>query len=62
MTLEPGQAADVSQAKARVEGVPFAVVIGDKGSDSKEVHLAHAELSLVPGSEDKVVDLCTQAL
>ena len=35
--LTPGQAADVSQAKALIEGVPFAVVIGDKGYDSKEV-------------------------
>lgn len=35
--LTPGQAADVSQAKTLIEGIPFEVVIGDKGYDSKEV-------------------------
>ena len=37
LTLTPGQAADVTQAKALIEGVPFEVVIADKGYDSKEV-------------------------
>jgi transposase len=37
LILTPGQAADVTQAKALIEGVPFDVVIGDKGYDSKEV-------------------------
>jgi transposase len=35
--LTPGQAADVSQAERLIEGVPFAVVIGDKGYDSKDL-------------------------
>ena len=37
LILTPGQAADVSQAKSLIEGIPFEVVIGDKGYDSKEV-------------------------
>lgn len=37
LILTPGQAADVSQAKTLIEGVPFEVVIGDKGYDSQEV-------------------------
>jgi transposase len=37
LILTPGQAADVSQATTLIEGVPFEVVIGDKGYDSKEV-------------------------
>jgi transposase len=37
LVLTPGQAADVTQAKTLIEGVPFEVVIGDKGYDSKEV-------------------------
>ena len=37
LLLTPGQAADVTQAKTLLEGVPFEVVIGDKGYDSKDV-------------------------
>ena len=37
LILTPGQAADVSQAKTLIEGVPFEVVIGDKGYDSQDV-------------------------
>jgi transposase len=37
LILTPGQAADVTQAKTLIEGIPFEVVIGDKGYDSKEV-------------------------
>ena len=37
MILTPGQAADVTQAKTLIDAVPFEVVIGDKGYDSKEV-------------------------
>ena len=33
----PGQAADVTQAKSLIEGVPFEIGIADKGYDSKEV-------------------------
>ena len=35
--LTPGQAADVTQAKTLLEGVPFEVAIGDKGFDSQAV-------------------------
>jgi transposase len=35
--LTPGQAADVTQAKALLDGVPFEVAIADKGYDSQEV-------------------------
>jgi transposase len=35
--LTPGQAADMSHAKALVEGLPIEVVIADKGYDSKAV-------------------------
>lgn len=37
LILTPGQAADVTQAKALIAGVPTEVVIGDKGYDSAEV-------------------------
>jgi transposase len=37
LVLTPGQAADVTQAKTLIEGVPFEVVIGDRGYDSDEV-------------------------
>ena len=37
LTLTPGQAADVTQAKGLIRGVPAGVVIGDKGYDSREV-------------------------
>jgi transposase len=37
LILTGGQAADVSQAKTLIEGVPFEVAIGDKGYDSDEV-------------------------
>lgn len=37
LVLTPGQSADVSQARTLIEGIPFEVVIGDKGYDSKDV-------------------------
>jgi transposase len=37
VVLTPGQAADVKQAEALLEGVPAEVVIGDKGYDSDEL-------------------------
>ena len=37
LILTPGQTADVTQAKTLIEGVPFEVVIRDKGYDSKEL-------------------------
>lgn len=36
-TLTPGQAADVTQAETLIAGVPFDVVIADKGYDAKAV-------------------------
>ena len=37
LVLTAGQEADVSQGEELIEGVPFEVVIGDKGYDSKEL-------------------------
>ena len=37
LVLTPGQAADVTQAEALIEGVPFEVVIADRGYDSQAV-------------------------
>jgi transposase len=37
LVLTPGQAADVTQAQTLIEGVPFEVVIADKGYDSQAV-------------------------
>jgi transposase len=37
LVLTPGQAADVKQAEALLEGVPFEVVIADRGYDSQAV-------------------------
>jgi transposase len=37
LVLTPGQAADVKQAETLLEGVPFEVVIADKGYDSQAV-------------------------
>jgi transposase len=35
--LTPGQAADVTQAETLLQGIPFEVVIGDKGFDSQKL-------------------------
>jgi transposase len=35
LVLTPGQSADVTQAETLIETVPFAVVIADRGYDSK---------------------------
>ena len=37
LVLTPGQAADVTQAKTLIAGVPSEVVIGDRGHDSQAV-------------------------
>jgi transposase len=37
LVLTPGQAADVTQAETLIEGVPFEVVIADRGYDSRAV-------------------------
>ena len=37
MILTPGQAADVTQAKELIKGLPIEVVIADKGYDSRAV-------------------------
>jgi transposase len=37
LVLTPGQAADVTQAQTLIEGVPFEVVIADRGYDSQAV-------------------------
>ena len=35
--LTPSQASDVGQAKTLIDGVPFEIVIADKGYDSREL-------------------------
>ena len=37
LVLTPGQAADVTQAEALIEGAPLEVVIADRGYDSQAV-------------------------
>jgi transposase len=37
LVLTPGQAADVTQAEALIDGVPFAVAIADKGYDKQDL-------------------------
>jgi transposase len=37
LILTPGQAADITRAKALIEGLPVEVVIADKGYDSRAV-------------------------
>jgi transposase len=37
LVLTPGQAADVTQAETLIDGAPFAVVIADRGYDSRAV-------------------------
>lgn len=37
LVLTPGQAADVTQAEALIDGVPFEVAIADKGYDKQEL-------------------------
>jgi transposase len=37
LLLTPGQAADVTQAVTLIEGLPFEVVIGDRGYDCQAV-------------------------
>ena len=37
LILTPGQAADVTQAETLITDVPFAVVIADRGYDSRDV-------------------------
>ena len=37
LILTPGQTADVTQAKKLIEGLPYEVVIADKGYDSREL-------------------------
>jgi len=37
LVLTPGQAADVKQAETLLDGVPFEVVIADKGYDSQSL-------------------------
>ena len=37
LTMTPGQAADMNQAKTLIDSVPLEMVIADKGYDSKDV-------------------------
>jgi transposase len=57
-TLTPGQAADVTQAPALLDGVPAEVVIADKGYDSAalvdRIEAAGAEAVIPPRANRKV--------
>jgi transposase len=53
--LTPGQAADVTQAQRLLEGVPFEVVIGDKGFDSQKLAdfiEAHGGEAVIPSRKN----------
>jgi transposase len=56
LILTPGQAADVTQAKALIEDVPIEVVIGDKGYDSRavvEAIEARGAQAVIPTQKDR---------
>ena len=56
LLLTPGQAADVSQAKALMQDVPIEVVIGDKGYDSRavvEAMEAQGAEAVIPSQKDR---------
>ena len=56
LILTPGQAADVTQAEALIEGVPIEVVIGDKGYDSRAVVQAieaRGAEAVIPSRKDR---------
>jgi transposase len=58
LILTPGQAADVTQAKALIEDVPIEVVIGDKGYDSRavvEAIEAQGAEAVIPSQKDRKV-------
>ena len=53
--LTPGQAADVTQAQMLLEGMPFEVVIGDKGFDSQKLVdflEAHGAEAVIPSRKN----------
>jgi transposase len=54
--LTPGQAADVTQAEALLEDIPFEVVIGDKGFDSRtlvDFIEAHGGEAVIPSLRNR---------
>ncbi len=53
LILTPGQAADVTQAKALIEDVPIEVVIDDKGYDSRAV--VEVIEAVIPSQKDRKV-------
>jgi transposase len=58
LLLTPGQEADVTHAPALIEGVPFEVVIGDKGYDSQglvEVIEAEGGEAVIPSLKNRAV-------
>ena len=57
MILTPGQASDMSQAQALIEGSPVEVVIADKGYDSRAV----AEAIEAKGAEAVIPSLKNRA-
>ena len=58
LVLTPGQAADVTRAETLIEGVPFAVVIADRGYDSKAlvgVIEARGAAAVIPTQKNRAV-------
>jgi transposase len=56
LILTPGQASDMSQARALIEGSPVEVVIADKGYDSRAVVAAieaRGAEAVIPGLKDR---------
>jgi transposase len=58
IVLTPGQDADVSQAKTLIKGVPFEVLIGDKGYDSQalvDAIEAQGKEAVIPSRKNNTV-------
>jgi transposase len=53
LILTPGQAADMSHAKALIEGMPIEVVIADKGYDSRAVVEARGAEAVIPSLKNR---------
>jgi transposase len=58
LVLTPGQAADVTQAETLIRDVPFEIVIGDRGYDSRAVVEAIEKRggeAVIPSQKDRKV-------
>lgn len=58
LILTPGQTADITQAETLIQGIPFEVVIGDRGYDSQAVAAAierHGGEAVIPSQKNRKV-------